>query len=368
MDGFNINKLLFNLQQSTEWLRKVKNNNKTQNFAPQLGQMSANINTNTNRPTMNIQTPASILQNLQMNHIGQTENSLFIRNLLGLPNSLSQLFVKLQNLNHPLPQTSQTIQNLNQNLIQEQNNIMALFDDTIPETLSPEQILNLTTQVQKAKIANNSLNTVLAGMINIADISNIITINSKQALASLIIAMASASKNGINSDSLRETLSVINSCISMVESDNPNQTIKSLMLLYLPWLPLNEGVGFELEITPPDGENDSNNSKLTVLVQTKNFGNVKGEFVLTTSNSVDIFITCAEGFPKNLLLKSLTESGNTHSMNTNIDIEEVIPKNNETKQENEAKVNLSATNEMNPYLLLMAHSFIRETITIDNNA
>ena len=32
MDGFNINKLLFNLQQSTEWLRKVKNNNKTQNL------------------------------------------------------------------------------------------------------------------------------------------------------------------------------------------------------------------------------------------------------------------------------------------------------------------------------------------------
>ena len=34
----------------------------------------------------------------------------------------------------------------------------------------------------------------------------------------------------------------------------------------------------------------------------------------------------------------------------------------------EAKVNLSATNEMNPYLLLMAHAFIRNTIFIDSNA
>ena len=55
-------------------------------------------------------------------------------------------------------------------------------------------------------------------------------------------------------------------------------------------------------------------------------------------------------------------------MNTNIDIEEVKPKNTELNEIRETKVNLSATNEMNPYLLLMAHSFIRNTIIIDSNA
>ena len=141
----------------------------------------------------------------------------------------------------------------------------------------------------------------------------------------------------------------------------------SLMMLYLPWLPLNEGVGFDLEITPQDGETESNDSKLTVLIQTKNFGNLKGVFTLTTSNSVDVYIICSESFPKNILQKSLLEESNSHAMNTNVDIEEVKP----TKDENETqetKVNLSATNEMNPYLLLMAHSFIRNTILIDNNA
>ena len=39
----------------------------------------------------------------------------------------------------------------------------------------------------------------------------------------------------------------------------------------------------------------------------------------------------------------------------------------ETFEKPEAKVNLSATNEMNPYLLLMAHAFIRNTIFIDSN-
>ena len=154
----------------------------------------------------------------------------------------------------------------------------------------------------------------------------------------------------------------------MAESNNPAQNLKSLMMLYLPWLPLNEGVGFDLEITPDDGEQDSNDSKLTVLIQTKNFGNIKGEFTLTTSNSVDVLITCTENFPKKILQKSLIDESSSHSMNTNIDIEEVTPQKEEVNETHETKVNLSATNEMNPYLLLMAHSFIRNTILIDNNA
>ena len=140
------------------------------------------------------------------------------------------------------------------------------------------------------------------------------------------------------------------------------------MLLYLPWLPLNEGVGFDLEVTPPDGENESNDSKLTVLIQTKNFGNVKGEFTLTTSNSVDVFITCSENFPKSTLQKSLKDESSSLAMTTNIDIEAVTPKKQEILETQETKVNLSATNEMNPYLLLMAHAFIRNTIFIDSNA
>ena len=198
-------------------------------------------------------------------------------------------------------------------------------------------------------------------------VSEAILKNSKQAVANLIIAMASASKSGMTSEQIRETLSVINSCVAMAESNSPTQTLKSLMLLYLPWLPLNEGVGFDLEVNPPDGEIESNDSKLTVLIQTINFGNVKGVFTLTTSNSVDVMITCADGFPKKTLQKSLMEESDSHAMNTNIDIETVEPKKQETNEKQEAKVNLSATNEMNPYLLLIAHAFIRNTIFIDSN-
>jgi hypothetical protein len=112
----------------------------------------------------------------------------------------------------------------------------------------------------------------------------------------------------------------------------------------------------------------SNDSKLTVLIQTKNYGNVKGVFTLTTSNSVDIYIVCSEEFPKTLLEKSLIQEGSSMSVSMKIDVEAVESKNSDTRETQETKVNLSATNEMNPYLLLMAHSFIRQTIYLDSNA
>ena len=62
------------------------------------------------------------------------------------------------------------------------------------------------------------------------------------------------------------------------------------------------------------------------------------------------------------------EESTAHAMNTNIDIEELKPVAEKINDTHETKVNLSATNEMNPYLLLMAHSFIRNTILIDNTA
>ena len=62
------------------------------------------------------------------------------------------------------------------------------------------------------------------------------------------------------------------------------------------------------------------------------------------------------------------DESSAHAMSTNIEIEEVQPKTEEPNETHETKVNLSATNEMNPYLLLIAHAFIRYTILIDNNA
>ncbi|MCQ2754100.1 MAG: hypothetical protein MJ231_03530, partial [bacterium] len=366
MDGFNIGKIFMSLRNPEILFRKLHNieQNKVQNFAPEINSSVTGSKAQNSQIAQNIQNIEILTQQLQMNTLAGMDRSLFIRNILGLPQNLAEVLLTLQNPARPLMGGTLGMGNINGDLLRNQGALAKVFNDN---PLSPE--VAALNAGQNAKAQNDAMVMFFSGMINLPDISKLIIQNGKHAVASLIIAMASASKQGLSNEQIQETLGIINSCIAMAESENHAQSLKSLMMLYLPWLPLNEGVGFDLEITPKDGENDSNDSKLTVLIQTKNYGNLKGVFTLTTSNSVDIYIICNEDFPKNLLLKNLQEESTSHAMNTNIDIEEI--KTSEEKTENptqETKVNLSATNEMNPYLLLMAHSFIRNTILLDNSA
>ena len=370
MDGFNIGKIILGLYNNELFLKKIKNNNsnKVQSFAPEINSSIAGNKPQAGQIMQNLQNITNITQMLQMNHIASLDRPTFIKNLLGLPQNLADILAQAQNPNKPLGGGTLGLGNINQNLLQNQNKLSFIFDEVsqIPPSQISAELSNIQPQIVAAKASQDAIALMFSGMVSLPDISKLILQNGKQAVAALIVAMASASKQGMSNEQIQETLAIINSCIALADSNNPAQTLKSLMMLYLPWLPLNEGVGFDLEITPQDGETDSNDSKLTVLIQTKNFGNLKGVFTLTTSNSVDILIICSENFPKKLLLKMLQEESTAHAMNTNIDIEEVTP----VKEENETretKVNLSATNEMNPYLLLMAHAFIRYTILLDNN-
>lgn len=371
MDGLSIIKILAGLRNPELYLKRLKaddanNSNKVfNNTLNTQNAMNNNQNTllNQMRTPMSLESTLALNNQLQMNQIASMDRSVYIKNLLGLPQTLGEILMAAQNKNSPVT-NNMLLQNLNAELLQNQKVISQLFDETAE--INPNINPNIAGQQAANAMQKDAVMLFFSGMIHMPAISEMILKNSKQAVASLILAMASASKNGMTGDQIRENISIINSCISMAESNNPAQTLKSLMLLYLPWLPLNEGVGFDLEVNPPDGENESIDSKLTVLIQTRNFGNVKGVFTLTTSNSVDVYIICTEDFPKKTLQKSLMEEGQTHAMNTKIDIEAVTPIRKEENINQEAKVNLSATNEMNPYLLLMAHAFIRNTIYIDS--
>ena len=369
MDGFNISKIILGLQNSELFLKKLKPQKPdgVETFAPEINSSLSNSRPQSNQILQNLQAMSGVTQQLQMNTLASMDRAIFVKNLLGLPQHLGEVLMSVQNPNAPLNGGTLGLAGINQELLKNQKVLASLFDEINPLNVDPQAMLN-NVQNQAVKVQQDAVALMFSGMISMPDISKLILQNGKQAVASLIIAMASASKQGLSNEQIQETLSIINSCIALAETNNPAQTLKSLMMLYLPWLPLNDGVGFDLEISSQDGEIDSNDSKLIVLIQTKNFGNLKGEFVLTTTNSVDVLITCTENFPKKILQKTLMDESSAHAMNTNIDIEEVQPKADEKNDTNETKVNLSATNEMNPYLLLMAHAFIRNTILIDNNA
>ncbi len=292
-------------------------------------------------------------QQLKMNYIAGQERSAYIKMLLNLPQSLAELMLRLQQ------------SRLDRNNIMNNLRFMQIFNDAedVKQLMQQPQTGKQTALAQQAQ---QQLDLIFSGMIRMSDVASIIRANSRAAMTQLIAVMTNASKQGIDNSQILETMNLLNSCVSMIDDNNPQSTLKSLMLLYLPWLPLPQGVGFELEVGAPPEDSDSSNSVITVLIQTKNYGNVKGSLTLTTQNSVDVLILCSEEFPKELLHKRLTDEMKNNAVQTNIDIEVLITK-QEDKDEHQAKVNLSATNEMNPYLLLMAHSFIRNTIIIDNS-
>ncbi|MBQ6516285.1 hypothetical protein IJI31_03800 [bacterium] len=234
--------------------------------------------------------------------------------------------------------------------------------------------MNINAQQITAVNAANSIENkdamelFLSGLINIHDVGNLLKTNGKHAASAIVLAMAAAAKKGLDTSQLQDTLKFINASVSTAAQDTPAQTLKSLMMLYLPWLPLNSGVGFDLEIETAPGDDNKTLSVLTVLIQTLNYGNLKGLFSLTTSNSVNIHIICSDKFPKDKLIEKLNAETKVYSMQSYIEFEEQKPLKEEEKENRETKVNLSATDELNPYLLLMAHSFIRNTILLDNIA
>lgn len=360
MDGFNVDRIWAGLRNPELYLKKLKQDSINQggmNFNDTCSNTKSQFQYNSINNT--------ILNNrLQMNQLAAIDRAVYIKTLLLLPQTLSAFLLNTQSATI-LPQNQSNLAGLNSELLKNNQVLAQLFDET--DEINTDNILKQINQ-QNIQINTASKDAVLVlfnAMISIPDISRLILKNSKKAISTLITAMASASKNGMTNEQISETLKIINSCVSMAESNSPTQTIKSLMLLYLPWLPLNEGVGFDLEIEQNSENSEHTPSKLTVLIQTLNYGNVKGIFTLTTSNSVDILVLCSELFPKTLLLKSLSEEIRPLSVSTSIDVETstIINKENDSV---ETKVNLSATNEINPYLLLLAHTFIRNVIYLDS--
>jgi len=158
---------------------------------------------------------------------------------------------------------------------------------------------------------------------------------------------------------------LINASVATASQNDPAQTLKTLMLLYLPWLPLDEGVGFDLEIETNEEKGESD-SVLTITITTVNYGVVTATLVLETSNSVHVSVECTEEFPKEELMLRLEKEQKSYSINSVITFSEKVTHTEEEVAK--AKINMSQTTEINPYMLMMAHMIIRYVIEIDNNA
>ena len=305
----------------------------------------------------------------QMGEMKGADNAAYVKDMMKLPKNMNEFVYMLQR--------NMTLNQLNQQFANQINMQRNALSQTQAQILAQLQGLSLT-EAQNVILTGNKailsqLQTTLKnlpissnGMINLLDVSAIIQANGKDAIARLITTMANSAKLGIQDlTQLKETAKLINASVAAAAQNDAAQTMKLLMLLYLPWLPLQEGVGFDIEIEQGKS-GDESDSILIITITTVNYGNVVATLVLESSNSVHVNIECSKEFPKDELLLRIEGDEKHYSMESVVSFDTVSSASTNPAQEKpQAKINMSNTNEINPYLLLMAHTIIRHVIELD---
>jgi len=317
------------------------------------------------------QPAASNMPAPKMGEMAGVDQSAYVKDMMKMPKNMNEFVYMLQR-NISLAQLNQQFANQ----INMQRNALS---QTQAQILAQLQGLSLTEAQNMLLTGNKAILTQFqtslrnlpinaSGLINLSDISMMIQANGKDAIAKLITTMANSAKLGIQDVSqLKETAKLINASVAAAAKNDSAQTMKLLMLLYLPWLPLQEGVGFDIEIEKGSSGDDSD-SILIITITTINYGNVIATLVLENSNSVHVNIECIKEFPKEELMLRIEGDEKHYSMESVVSFDTSSQTTVNTQQEKpQAKINMSDTNEINPYLLLMAHTIIRHVIEIDKN-
>ncbi|MBP3925184.1 hypothetical protein J6E39_08090 [bacterium] len=313
-------------------------------------------------------TVSSGINTVQIANLTNTDMSAYVKDLMKLPKHLNELIYVLQRNLTQAQFNRQFASMINKTSITPtQAQIMAQL-----QTLDSSEVQNLlknmnTTLSAQLQTALKDLPIKSTGLINLAEISNLIQANGKDAITNLIMAMANSAKQGVNDlAQMKDTAKLINASVAAAAQNDNAQTLKLLMLLYLPWLPLQEGTGFDLEIEA-NKEKSESDSILIITITTINYGIVKATLILESSNSVHVSIECSKDFPKEELLLRIEGEEKHYSLQSVVSFETSEKSKSAVTEKPQAKINMANTNEINPYLLLMAHTLIRHTLEIDRN-
>lgn len=218
--------------------------------------------------------------------------------------------------------------------------------------------------------AIKQLSKLLIGeKINIKALNTLLTNNSKEAVQKLMMTIMAVSKMGSNN------VGQLKELMGMLAAANPNadniQTVKSFLMLYLPWLPLsvrNElNLDFEIGITDKKGgeAGEEGLETITIMIQTANFGNVLVTLTLNQNSEINISIIADENFPEKEVLKKLNEENKKTNLQTNVSIQK--QKTPVYKNEKTQEIEVTNCESVSPKLILAAHSLIKIIIDVDSN-
>ncbi len=299
-----------------------------------------------------------------------------------------------------------SLNNLNQNLRSNQNESNApQFFKSTPLTLSIASELKLTTiEVEKkadyvkdllnlprdfselinqistgtasspvlnAKLANLQALLMADGKIDLSKLSEFLGENSKDAVQKLMMTIANIAKYGANDVSNLKELMGLFSMSSNIASDT--QALKTLLLLYLPWLPLaarNENdLDFTIDIFDkiqgPDPDTEENIETVKILIQTENFSNVIATLEMNPLGQVDIDIAAGNNFPHKRVMELIKEESSINNVKSNVSSSFSKRGDENIQQFSSNNVKITATGAISPKLMLMAQVLIKIIIQVD---
>ena len=290
------------------------------------------------------------------------------------------------NVNQALSQNSLTSINYSASTQQNQSSlILSNTNQLVISTVEVEQranyikdLLNLPRDFQSFINQIQNMNTETAksfakiltdGKINLSALTELLAGNSKEAVQKLMMTIMTVSKMGSNNVSgLKELMAMFS--VNANSSDS-TQTVKNLLMLYLPWLPLsirNEmNLDFDIDIFDKiqgaDPDKEENIETIKIMIETANYGNVLAELEMAPNFEVDVYITAIESFPESEVLKRFNEENKKNSIRSNTKIEKT--KDPENSQEFKQNVKITSSNFVSPKLVQSAHSLIKIIIEVD---
>ncbi len=298
---------------------------------------AANTNFNpvplpTPMPTPQQQTPFNVFQPQYIAQLGQTTKELAELN------------------------TQQTVK-----MLKELLNMPKNFDKLMEQLTTPNS--NLQPQAQQA--VKTAL-MMLASQLNLSQLANLLQNSSKQAMTNLYQMLAQYNQIGISIKD--EQLGQISKLISFISASATSdvQSLKSTMLMYLPWLPLTDPEVFKLEIGKKGGEDGiGDGDSVTVLIATENYGNIQIYIIKTEEDGIKIQGASSQTFPIKEFIALMKEESKKYGININFEMASKEAFNKEKIEKSNTQVYMNTSPGVNPFLLLISNAVIKNVHIID---
>lgn len=279
--------------------------------------------------------------------------------------------------NEAMKMVQQTAQNIAQNFVRQQDvlNTQMMLKELSNVERSwlmrnmfnfPENISRLMEQIvsQGKTLTAQQLTALMTQEIDISKLLMLLQTNGKGALDKLGKMITTLNQSGIfNTQQLKEMSVLINACIPANDATQA-QILKTVMVMYLPWLPLNESIGFNFGAeADSEGKKSAGEDTITILITTKNYGLVKIFLYMTDGGSCNMDVNCSQDFPKDRFNEAVkNENG--------IPLKEqalfTTRKSSAIDDAKELKVEFSKSSKITPQLLIIVHALIKIVTEIDN--